>query len=188
MTRTCTDAMRSVDVRKLYRGGHLKPSRVYLTEWFRHGTVSATLRATAGDDGIWVEYRSLRKSGDWQTFSRLIALERTPCHLGGERVWWLCPGCANRVAILYGGHELACRKCWGLAYRCGRETRENSSMRQSDKLRKKLGWPAGILNGLGSRPKGMHQATYERLRREAIRRSASLLGLLRESLYRKRPR
>lgn len=186
MTRTCTDAMRSVDVRELHRCGYLKPGMVYLTEWFRHGTPSARLKAKARHEALWVEYRSLGKSGDWHTFSRLIALERTPCHLGGERVWWLCPGCAKRVAILYGGRELACRHCWGLTYACRNETREYSSMRQSDKLRRKLGWPAGVLNGPGSRPKGMHQATYERLKQKAVRRSVSLLGLLRESLYRKR--
>ena len=35
---------------------------------------------------------------------------------------------------------------------------------RAEKLRKRLGWEAGILNGNGGRPKGMHWATYRRLR------------------------
>lgn len=182
MTKTCTDSMRSVDVRELKREGFLLPGKVYSTGWFRHGAPTATLKAKARDDALWVEYRSLMRSGDWHTFSQLIALERTPCHLGGERVWWLCPSCANRVAILYGGHELACRKCWGSAYRCQRETEEDRSLRKTDKLRRRLGWPAGILNGLGPRPKGMHSATYASLLKEHSQRSAETLGHLSRSL------
>ena len=34
-----------------------------------------------------------------------------------------------------------------------------------NKLRKRLGWEAGLLNGNGGRPKGMHWETYERLER-----------------------
>jgi hypothetical protein len=36
--------------------------------------------------------------------------------------------------------------------------------RQADKIRKKLGWEPGILNGRGwKKPKGMHWRTFERL-------------------------
>jgi hypothetical protein len=35
---------------------------------------------------------------------------------------------------------------------------------RADKLRKRLGWEAGILNGDGGKPKGMHWKTYQRLK------------------------
>lgn len=48
-------------------------------------------------------------SGDWQDESYPVGLDTTPCHLGGERSWFLCParGCGKRVAILYGGDPRA---------------------------------------------------------------------------------
>ena len=38
--------------------------------------------------------------------------------------------------------------------------------RRADKLRDKLGWEPGILNGDGIKPKGMHWRTFERLKVE----------------------
>ena len=35
---------------------------------------------------------------------------------------------------------------------------------RADKLRKRLGWEAGILNGDGGKPKGMHWKTYQRIK------------------------
>ena len=37
---------------------------------------------------------------------------------------------------------------------------------KANKLRKRLGWQAGILNGDGNKPKGMHWKTYQRLKSE----------------------
>ena len=36
-------------------------------------------------------------------------------------------------------------------------------MRQADNIRRRLGWPAGIANPVGRKPKGMHWRTFERL-------------------------
>jgi len=38
--------------------------------------------------------------------------------------------------------------------------------RRADRLRDKLGWEPGILNGNGIKPKGMHWRTFERLKAE----------------------
>ena len=52
---------------------------------------------------------------------RSVLLNRTPCHVGGTRYWFLCPerNCGRRVGVLY-MHPvttvLACRECHGLAY------------------------------------------------------------------------
>ena len=37
-------------------------------------------------------------------------------------------------------------------------------MTKADKLRKRLGWPAGIANPGTGKPKGMHWETYDRLK------------------------
>ena len=67
------------------------------------------------------------------------------------------------MAILYIGKTPACRRCYGLAYRSERETLDKRATRQADKLRDRLGWEPGILNGNGPKPKGMHWRTFERL-------------------------
>ena len=51
--------------------------------------------------------------------------------------------------------------------RCGNEKPLGAGDRASsraDKLRKRLGWEAGILNGDGGKPKGMHWKTYQRIK------------------------
>lgn len=80
-----------------------------------------------------------------------------------ERHWFLCParGCGRRVAILYSGALFACRQCHQLAYRSQRENCMDRATRRADRIRDKLGWPGGILEG--SKPKGMHWRTYHRL-------------------------
>ena len=95
-----------------------------------------------------------------------VQLANTACHYGGQRTWWLCPavGCGRRVAVLYGGAVFACRQCQRLAYASQREAPDDRACRRADKLRDRLGWEAGILNGEGNKPKGMHWLTYERLK------------------------
>ena len=91
-------------------------------------------------------------------------MESTACALGGHRRWFACPTCTWRVAVLYGaGRLFACRRCKGLAYASQGESYDDRSARRADRIRKRLGWPAGILNGPGAKPKGMHWRTYERL-------------------------
>lgn len=185
MTRRCTDELIALDIRQFARDGYLVPERMSWSTWSRRDGVSTTLRTEARPDGLWVEWRTrVRNTSTWHTFNRQLTLERTAMHLGGERVWWHCPRCDKRVALLYGGRELACRHCWGLTYRCRNETREDSASRQANKLRRKLGWPVGILNGPGGRPKGMHWKTYLRLLNEHARRSMLVLGYVGESLDR----
>lgn len=185
MTRRCTDEMMALDIRQLAREGHLGMERMSWDAWTRRNGMSITLHTHTRHDGLWIEWRTrARGESTWHAFNRLLTLERTTMHLGGERVWWHCPRCDRRVAMLYGGRELACRHCWGLTYRCRNETREDSASRQANKVRRKLGWPVGILNDIGDRPKGMHQRTYLRLLNEHARRSELALGYLGESLDR----
>jgi hypothetical protein len=184
MTRICTDKLKSIDIRQLAREGHLNPQRMSWHSWYRWGELSATLHTSMLSDGLWVEWRARQSEGKWHTFTRLLTLERTECHLGGQRTWWRCPNCHKRVALLYGGLELACRSCWGANYRSQRETLEDRSARRLDKVKKRLGWPMGALNNTGGRPKGMHWSTYMRLMREHNARLEVTLEYLGHSLDR----
>lgn len=67
------------------------------------------------------------------------------------------------MAILYGGEIFACRHCHKLAYQSQREPGYDRAARRADKIRERLKWEPGILNGSGDKPKGMHWKTYHRL-------------------------
>jgi len=47
-----------------------------------------------------------------------------------------------------------------------REAGYDRKARRADRLRDKLGWEPGILNGNGMKPKGMHWWTFNRLEAE----------------------
>lgn len=77
-----------------------------------------------------------------------------------------CPavGCGKRAAVLYlGAKYFACRKCYQLAYSSQRESVEDRAIRKVDKIRERLEWEPGFLNGRGLKPKGMHWKTFNRL-------------------------
>ncbi|EKD97524.1 MAG: hypothetical protein ACD_23C00881G0001, partial [uncultured bacterium] len=69
------------------------------------------------------------------------------------------------VAVLYApGRYFACRKCYGLGYATQKEGAGDRASTKADKIRKRLGWQVGFLNGDGGKPKGMHWKTYLRLK------------------------
>lgn len=161
----CTDDMRQIDIRQLARDGYLKAGKAYGWQWTRRGEVVASINVTVETDRVWLTYRQRERGDEWQDMRYPVKLDRTACHLGGGRVWWRCPaaGCGRRVAVLYGGGVFACRHCHRLAYRCQRETDNYRVIRRAGTLRERLGWEPGILNGEGSKPKGMHWRTFWRL-------------------------
>ena len=72
----------------------------------------------------------------------------------------------GNVANSSGGAIFACRHCYRLAYPSQRETDDDRAARRADRIRERLGWEPGILNGNGLKPKGMHWRTFERLTAE----------------------
>ena len=52
-----------------------------------------------------------------------INMVKTPCHFGGHRHYFLCPGCSTRrYKLIQGGHGFFCRQCYRLPYysqQCG---------------------------------------------------------------------
>lgn len=178
---TTTD-MRALDVRYLHRQGLLTPGRTSSVNWSRCGNIIASLQIEAQDQQVILRYRCQRLNSDWENMEYPVTLEKTGCHLGGQRVWFRCPaqGCGKRVAILYGGNVFACRHCHTLTYASTRETKDDRASRKADRIREKLGWEAGILNPNGIKPKGMHWKTFHQLQlKHDVLVNQSLAGIIR---------
>jgi hypothetical protein len=168
-SKDTTDGYRSIDVRPLKRGGFLSPGRAFSWQWSRHGEVVASIDVRAEVGRVILTYRHRSGGGEWKDESYPVYLTTTPCHMGGERHWFLCPahGCGQRVAMLHGGTLFACRKCHQLTYASQREDTGDRAARRAQRIRDRMGWPRTVLVGsagsYGEKPKGMHWRTYERL-------------------------
>lgn len=163
-----TSDMRALDIRRLQRDGLLTPGRWFMWKWSRNGEEVASIQIRTAANRVILNYKSRSNGGEWRPMEYAVHLEWTDCNLGGQRAWFLCPArnCGRRVAILFGGSIFACRHCHKLAYDCQRETDDDRAARRADTIRRRLGWEAGILNGDGGKPKGMHWRTFERLKAE----------------------
>lgn len=160
-----TEDYRSIDVPRWKRDGLLAPNQSFGWQWSRDEEVVASIRVRSEASKVVLTYRHRSGGSNWKDESYPVYLAWTSCHLGGLRPWFLCParGCGRRVAVLYGGAIFACRKCYQLAYPSQRESSYVRAARKADRIRAKLGWELGLLNGGGPKPKGMHWATFERL-------------------------
>ena len=153
-----------IDIRKWYREGLLTPGTSFNTKWLRNEEITGSIRVVAAERCVILSYRT-KHSEDWKDMNYSVDLVWTLCNLGGRRPWLICPAknCGRRVAILYGGAVFACRHCYQLSYPSQRENIGDRATRKADKIRERMGWEAGILNGEGLKPKGMHWKTFERL-------------------------
>jgi hypothetical protein len=163
-----TDDMHRLDIRRIHRADCLKPGCSFNWQWSSNGHVVASILIRVLDESAILTYRARDPGGEWQDMDYRVRIEHTACHYGGQRAWWVCPavGCGRRVAVLYGGKVYACMQCHRLNYQSTREAPDDQAIRRADKIRKRLGWEAGILNGNGDKPKGMHWTTFEQMERQ----------------------
>lgn len=163
-----TNNKRSLDVRRLQRDGLLTKKQWYSWSWLRNGEEVASIWIKTEDEKVVLSYRRKDHDGGWQPMEYSVHLTWTSCNLGGRRPWFRCPatGCGRRVAILFSGSLYTCRQCQRLAYQSQRESEDDRKARRADTIRRRLGWDAGILNGPGFKPKGMHWRTFWRLKAE----------------------
>lgn len=156
-----TSDMRALDVRRWAREGYLRPGHAFGWQWTQDGEKVASIQVRAEIGRVRLIYRTGAYGGDREEKDYPVWLDSTPCHLGGERRWFLCParGCGRRVALLYGGTIFACRTCHRLAYPSQREDAMSRALRRSRKIETRLGWD----DSYGRKPKGMHWRTFERL-------------------------
>ena len=109
-----------------------------------------------------------------KAYSYSIRLDKTACHFGHYRHWWLCPKCSKRVSVLYCAGTYVCRHCLSVPYGSQLQQPIDRLFSRADTIRQRLGWQSGIAHGIGERPKGMHHSTYERLVNEHERVTAKI--------------
>ena len=160
-----TNDYRAIDVRRWHQKGLLKPGGAFGWQWFCDDEMVASIQVRLESASAILSYCHRSGGGDWTKESYPVLLDWTPCNLGGQRPWFCCParGCGRRVAVLYGGAIFACRQCYKLAYPSQRESAYDRAARRADRIRERLCWEPGILNGAGLKPIGMHWRTFEKL-------------------------
>lgn len=138
-------------------------------DWSRGGRQTGSIRVAGVPGGLALSYRQRRNGGEWQDVYEVVPLVATPTRFGGQRQWLMCLGCRQRCRILYCGSHFRCRRCHGLRYETQYEPAFARAATRALKIRERLGGKGGIDDPFPEKPKGMHWATYERLRDEEER-------------------
>jgi hypothetical protein len=143
---------------------------------------------SSGDEdvGVLADHEGLRLShrlsiaGGVVSVQQGVGLVRRPCHLGGERTYFVCSGvgtgraCGRRAVKLYApGRYFLCRHCLGLAYASQNEDAWGRAQLRASRTRKRIARDADINAPLPFvKPKHMHWRTFSRLHAEADKAQA----------------
>jgi len=96
---------------------------------------------------------------------QIVHLDKTPCHYGGHRKWFLCPQCNERRLKLYEwNRRYLCRKCHDLPYTSQRVPEFDRLLQKVRKLRDRLNTTRDLSKPVVLKPKGMHWQTFEKLK------------------------
>lgn len=165
-----------LDVGSLYKGGTFNAGTAGTITWSRGEGKNPNVSFQGFGHSMQLVFRVRIDGGEWETVTQTVYLERTPCHFGGERPWFLCPHCGRRVAVLYGHRRFLCRTCHKLAYASQSEERHDRLLRRANKIRTRLGGELGI-SAIIMKPKRMRWATFERMKAEVRELEAESLIL-----------
>ncbi|NLZ18262.1 MAG: hypothetical protein GX087_11120 [Desulfobulbaceae bacterium] len=166
--KATTESQRRIDIRWFKQQGRLYPGATGIVSWSRGGEETGSIRYRAETDRMILDYCYRFKNGEWEPVEQAITFDRTPCHYGGHRMWFRCPRCCKRVAVLYGaGKYFFCRHCYELTYTSQQEDVVDRLIRKARKIRQRLGASNNLTEPILFKPKHMHQKTFDRLRRTA---------------------
>ncbi len=160
---TCED-YKQIDIAWLRRETSLTLGDTGRLTWSRNGQETGSISYRIETGGLRLIYRTRRAGGPWRDVADFIPFTYTTTNFGGERQWYCCPSCHNRCRILYGGSLFRCRRCHDLKYESQYENAIERTSSQRHKLRKRLGQVGSLDDPFPDKPKGMHWATYERLK------------------------
>lgn len=161
-TKSLPEQFIALDVRDLQRHQGLESGQAYNLHQYKRDKVCGIFSIAIYEDCLELRYIEHNERG-CKFPSQSISIARTPCHFGGYRPWFLCPGdhCGKRVAILYGPHSMLCRHCLGMAYQSQREDQFQRMLRKLRAIEAKYPKPAYASNPeTQTRPKGMHHRTF----------------------------
>jgi hypothetical protein len=127
----------------------------------RTNSISYNLYLLDPDD-LYVIFRFNVKNED---FKHKVEIVTTAANFGGVRFWVICPITGKRSTTLYFSkahqNQFVSRHALGLKYQSQSEDWGHRLITKKNKIRKKLGGEDWYI-----KPKGMHQKTYDRLRKE----------------------
>jgi len=145
----------------------------------RHGTLIVGMLENRSVYQILVEDDSFKLASHNQS----IKISRTSCNYGGERLWFICPNCTRKCALLYDlGGIYNCRKCHGLRYQSQCENEIDLALRKVRKIRSALYASHDLSEPICQKPMGMHWRTFERLKASENKANMSCLAAMAENL------
>jgi len=136
---------------------------------FEFGSWPVGSEVKATDEVPELDVRKLKLAGlieaRQEAVEGMAHLAWTPCNFGGSRPWFVCPGvgCGRRVAILYRSEpgQILCRHCCDLTY-------ESQNVGELGRARLRVAKAEARLPPSGTRPKGMHHATFQKITRHYL--------------------
>ncbi len=162
-TGATLEQTRRIDIRYMTKQGLLKAGRGGSLSWSSRGEPDGSINYQCSEQRLHLNFRSRSHGGEWESVKQSIWFDRTPCHYGGERLWFLCPRCDRRVGVLSGhGTLFLCRHCYQLPYASQNEGRIERLISQKHKLGERIFEHYDYGEGWGKK-KGMHWKTFNRL-------------------------
>ena len=186
-TRSVVGTGLTLDLYKLIKDGAFCPGQITggsLT-WTRNdeyiGSIGYSSDLTNPASGsVRLHYNHEDKPVDYR-----VLLSTTRPYFGGVRWWFVCPVNSSRAAKLHlpsGSNIFASRQAFDLAYPSQNETVSDRMLTKAQDIRRNLGGSASLLDPFPDKPKGMHWATYWRLRDQSERAANRALGVMAERL------
>lgn len=158
-----TDEVKRIDIRFMKKQGLLKPNTTGTLDWSVRGQPSGSIRYTCYADFLHLDFKHRTSGDEWQPVLQRIPFDRTSCHFGGERLWFLCPHCSKRVGVLYAvGKPFLCRHCHQLPYSSQNSSYLDNLIEQKHKLGERIFQHYEYGEGWGKK-KGMHWSTFKSL-------------------------
>src|SRR5690606_34688539 len=131
---TTIEETKRIDIRFMRRKGMLYAGGRGSLNWTRGNEPAGDIRYSCHAHHIVFHYRYRAGGDEWQSVDPVVNFDRTPCHIGGERLWFICPNCRRRCEVLcLAGKWPACRKCYRLPYRSQCESPLDRLRRRQDK-------------------------------------------------------
>ncbi len=169
-TRSKVEDRLSIDVNKMHRTGYLAAGNTGRYVWSRKGKTIAKAKFACDGVVLTLEYRARQSTtSNWSDITEKIPIERLPCHFGGSRPFFICPGfaqgqeCWRRVGKLFcSGQYFLCRHCHNLACTSQSEIELDRLYRSANKKRVSLGGVPGALSPFPKKPRAMWWKTFEK--------------------------
>ena len=167
-SRATTESQLRVDIRWLKRRRYLIPGAIGSISWSRGYEQTWSVNFRVEHNQLVLSYRHKADDGEWEPVEQVIWFDRTLCNYGGHRLWFWCPHCRRRVAILYATSKFfLCRHCYGLAYTSQQLSPSDRLMAKARKIRQRMGGSDDLSERFPDKPKGMHWRTYWKLHGKA---------------------